>query len=366
VLLLVFLVSFTVSAILSLIILDEMDEAAAGHSAAHSGSGGGARRGTAPRADATLLRHSVLPLGEKQIAYRARLHALHLAREEVLPSRRGDSSAVEHTEEGPTGAFSLRDPADLDQSMLDAMGYDTDMFGADSDHSTAVHGDEGAPLSDEEGEGEYGSSSGSDEDASILFGGAGSALDGVSLWSLLWRSVGVDLRDWDVDISNITHTTSKPRQQQQQQQQQQVMGASKAEGLSAEGHKQDADSARQTADEEKSAAASDSVAPSAASASSGESVAASVSPSAPSSVRPRASLPIVSVLSDLMPQQGVVPYLSLTDGHATAHLALVHSFFDFACATGTGCDARWRVRRYSILSSVFPDGPRSVRSVNLL
>jgi hypothetical protein len=171
------------------------------------------------------------------MAHRARRSRVAKQAEEVLPSSSSPTSQQRHAKQTreelhARHAAGELSAAELDQAILDTMGYPAEeALGhaaqqREAQSMTDPHPHEGALYEesdkafysahghhehDHEHEQEHDSDMVAD-DASILFGGSGSSLDGVSLWSLLWRSVGVtDLKEWDVDISNITHTYSKPQ-----------------------------------------------------------------------------------------------------------------------------------------------------------
>jgi hypothetical protein len=89
VLVFVFLVSFTVSALPSLLVLEELEEGYVGSSSGSGGGGGGSGGGRhpLPRPSAMLLRHSSLPPRDKQGADRARRRRVSKQTEVVLLSR---------------------------------------------------------------------------------------------------------------------------------------------------------------------------------------------------------------------------------------------------------------------------------------
>lgn len=305
-----------------MLILDELEESAQS-------------RRMGPRASASLVRHSLLPPTPQQLAFRARLHALHFGHQgaSALVSRRaagteagGDASDavdpaaqrrfVEGYEQLMQSQQSRLSSSEIERAMLQSAGLG---FSAEGEYDGDFDFSEQLPELEEgfEGHDGGGESHGDGGDVSLLFGGGSSSLDGVSLWSLLWRGIGVDLASWDVDISNITHTWSKPNPPPQRTQLPADPAASQSSSAAAQPQ---ADGSSMNAPASADAAAQPSEA------------ATPVSPPPVAQRRSVRAARTVSVLHDLLPHQGVQPYVSLTDNYSTVQLALVHSYFNAAAA----------------------------------
>ena len=273
--------------IVSLLILDELDDSI------HS-----------TRLPPSLLRHSSLPPSRQQLASLKELGLFP-----TLPSRKTDPSSDGSLEDDASVARTLtpeEEAAEL--ALLNNLNVDwqSDSYGMPSDADEPT-----PPL---------------DELPSLVFGGSASSLEGISLWTILWDGLGVNLSDWNVDISQLNYSSdiTPSAQSAQRIAYQQLLKAG--------------------------ATGSGSSSPSSASSS-----------TAPASVPARKERQI-SVLHELRAHQGIAPFMSLSGDGKEIRLALVHAFFQRG-PSDTSVDSRgdglieWFVRPAAPL--LYPPTPPS-------
>jgi hypothetical protein len=213
----------------------------------------------------------------------------------------------------------------------------TSGFGAGSGR---MHDEEGGEEDEHDREHE------SDEDVpSLLFGGSASSLDGISLWSLFWRGIDVDLNSWNVDISHLNYTFSTPSEQSQQRIAYQKLFRAAAQPTTAtttpaaDATKMDAAHAGMEAATSQQTDGTAHLGATNSPSEALEAAQAALAANIPGldgvhGVRPPRAIspPQMSVLHDLKPQQGIAPFVTFSPDCSQVQLALVHAYYDTGAA----------------------------------